>query len=60
MYLGLLEALKPVDGEVLKLKPVFLLDPWFVKNARVGANRWRFLLQSLQVGTGTTPSRSDP
>ncbi|XP_074654296.1 cryptochrome-2-like [Tubulanus polymorphus] len=28
--------------------PVFVLDPWFVKNARVGANRWRFLLQSLQ------------
>lgn len=45
---GLLEALKPVGGETLTLKPVFLLDPWFVKNARVGANRWRFLIQSLQ------------
>jgi cryptochrome len=28
--------------------PVFILDPWFVENARVGANRWRFLLESLQ------------
>jgi hypothetical protein len=46
---GLLEALKPVDGQILPLKPVFLLDPWFVKNGRVGANRWRFLIQSLQA-----------
>ena len=28
--------------------PVFILDPWFVKNYRVGPNRWRFLVQSLQ------------
>ena len=27
--------------------PIFILDPWFVKNARVGSNRWRFLFQSL-------------
>jgi len=27
--------------------PVFILDPWFVQNARVGPNRWRFLLESL-------------
>lgn len=24
-----------------------MLDPWFVQNARVGPNRWRFLIQSL-------------
>ncbi|KAL3841767.1 hypothetical protein ACJMK2_019869 [Sinanodonta woodiana] len=28
--------------------PIFILDPWFIKNAQVGVNRWRFLLQSLQ------------
>ena len=28
--------------------PVFILDPWFAKNATVGINRWRFLLQSLK------------
>ncbi|XP_035217616.1 cryptochrome-1-like isoform X2 [Stegodyphus dumicola] len=27
--------------------PIFILDPWFVKNMRVGPNRWRFLMQSL-------------
>lgn len=31
----------------LELYPVFILDPWFVKNAKVGPNRWRFLQQSL-------------
>lgn len=29
--------------------PVFILDPWFAGPARVGANRYRFLLESLQV-----------
>ena len=38
-YLGLLEACKPVGSQHLPLKPVFLLDPWFVENARVGVNR---------------------
>jgi cryptochrome len=30
--------------------PVFFLDPYFAKkdNYRVGINRWRFLLESLQ------------
>jgi len=28
--------------------PIFILDPWFVKNAKVGPNRWRFLVQSLE------------
>jgi len=45
---ALLEAIKPVNGEILRLKPVFVLDPWFVKNAKVGPNRWRFLLQTLE------------
>ncbi|MBN3318031.1 CRY2 protein, partial [Atractosteus spatula] len=31
-----------------ELWPVFLLDPWFPKNARVSVNRWRFLLRALQ------------
>ena len=44
---GLIAALNPVDGEVLTLRPVFVLDPWFVKNANVGENRWRFLQQTL-------------
>ena len=45
---ALLAALKPVDGSVLSLKPVFVLDPWFVQHATVGENRWRFLQQTLQ------------
>lgn len=28
--------------------PIFILDPWFVANAKVGPNRWRFLVQSLK------------
>ncbi|XP_042901352.1 cryptochrome-1 isoform X2 [Parasteatoda tepidariorum] len=28
--------------------PIFILDPWFVKNMKCGPNRWRFLAQSLQ------------
>ena len=30
------------------VKPIFILDPWFTTNAKVGVNRWRFLLQTLQ------------
>lgn len=30
-----------------RVYPVFCLDPWFVQNARVGVNRWRFLIQTL-------------
>ena len=29
------------------VQPVFVLDPWFTKPERVGANRLRFLLESL-------------
>lgn len=31
-----------------RLYPVFILDPYFVAHARVGPNRWRFLVESLQ------------
>ena len=34
------------DGKLLI--PIFILDPWFVKNAHVGPNRWRFLQQTLE------------
>ncbi|CAL4104925.1 unnamed protein product, partial [Meganyctiphanes norvegica] len=40
-------ALSAAVEEGLELRPVFILDPWFVSNARVGGNRWRFLVQSL-------------
>ena len=30
------------------LYPIFILDPWFKENANVGANRWRFLWESLK------------
>ncbi|XP_042239128.1 cryptochrome-1-like isoform X2 [Homarus americanus] len=33
--------------ENCELRPLFILDPWFVTNARVGSNRWRFLAQTL-------------
>merc|ERR1711953_865932 len=32
----------------LELRPIYILDPWFVQNYKVGENRWRFLMQSLQ------------
>jgi len=28
--------------------PLFILDPWFVETGKVGVNRWRFLLETLQ------------
>lgn len=40
---ALLAAIK--DAELLW--PVYVLDPWFAKNAKVGVNRWRFLMESL-------------
>lgn len=30
------------------LRPIFILDPGIVKWLKVGPNRWRFLLQSLE------------
>ncbi|XP_046403167.1 cryptochrome-2 [Ischnura elegans] len=44
---ALLAVTEKVDGENCIIRPVFILDPWFVKNMRVGPNRWRFLQQSL-------------
>ena len=41
---ALLEACKDAS----ELYPVFILDPWFVTNANVGPNRWRFLAQTLE------------
>jgi cryptochrome len=34
-------------GKICELRPIFVLDPWFVKHMEVGPNRWRFLQQSL-------------
>lgn len=45
---GLLDAWHMANDAKITLKPVFLLDPWFVKNAKVGTNRWRFLIQTLE------------
>lgn len=28
--------------------PIFILDPYFMKTAKVGPNRWRFLIESLE------------
>jgi cryptochrome len=30
-----------------KVFPIFILDPYFVKSANVGPNRWRFLFEAL-------------
>ncbi|XP_076036319.1 (6-4)-photolyase [Oratosquilla oratoria] len=40
-------ALLAAIEEGVEVWPVFILDPWFVSNARVGQNRWRFLAQTL-------------
>ena len=45
---ALLASLEVQKGSRLELRPVFVLDPWFVKNGQVGENRWRFLAQSLK------------
>ena len=44
---ALLSAIEAHEGKHLELRPIFILDPWFVKNGKVGENRWRFLMQSL-------------
>lgn len=40
---ALLAAIK----ENHELRPLYILDPWFMTNSRVGVNRWRFFTQSL-------------
>eukprot|EP00211_Chloroparvula_japonica_P014772 CAMPEP_0119152314 /NCGR_PEP_ID=MMETSP1310-20130426/47595_1 /TAXON_ID=464262 /ORGANISM="Genus nov. species nov., Strain RCC2339" /LENGTH=227 /DNA_ID=CAMNT_0007144665 /DNA_START=13 /DNA_END=692 /DNA_ORIENTATION=+ len=55
------------------VQPVFVLDPWFVAPERVGGNRLRFLLESLEdlaasleaagviaAGTARGPEAGDP
>ena len=48
---SLLASFEPLDKEDddsrPDLRPVFVLDPWFVANMNVGPNRWRFLQESL-------------
>ena len=45
---ALLASLEAHKGSHLELRPVFVLDPWFVKHGQVGENRWRFLAQTLE------------
>jgi len=40
--------LAAIRAEDLTLRPVFILDPWFEENSKVGGNMWRFLVQSLE------------
>ena len=37
------------DPKKYDLRPIFVLDPDIVKWLRVGANRWRFLMESLDA-----------
>ena len=41
---ALLAAVDRAAKDGLLLRPVFILDPWFVKKARVGPNRYGILL----------------
>ncbi|KAL7846439.1 hypothetical protein SRHO_G00214190 [Serrasalmus rhombeus] len=41
-------ALKAALHDCEHIYPVFILDPWFPKNAQVGINRWRFLVEALK------------
>jgi cryptochrome len=45
---ALLDAARTAAAAHAPLYPVFVLDPWFLHPSRVGVNRVRFLLQSLQ------------
>ena len=45
---SLLSSIEKFQGSHLELRPIFILDPWFVQNGNVGENRWRFLAQTLQ------------
>ncbi|XP_034230704.1 cryptochrome-2 isoform X1 [Thrips palmi] len=56
-----------IKAEV-ELRPIFIFDPWYEENVRCGANRWRFLHQSLsdldknlrQLGTRLFVFRGKP
>jgi cryptochrome len=41
-------ALKVASKDARVLFPVFCLDPWFITEGKIGPNRLRFLLESLQ------------
>lgn len=41
-------ALMKACEEATAVQPIFVLDPWFLSPQRVGANRLRFLLESLE------------
>ncbi|KAH9490127.1 Cryptochrome-1 [Bulinus truncatus] len=41
-------ALREALKQSSEVYPVFVLDPWFVNSSKIGINRWRFLLQSLE------------
>lgn len=42
------EAVELVRQNNAVLRPIFILDPGIIDWLRVGANRWRFLQQSLE------------
>ena len=44
---ALLRAAEYAAQSGYQLRPIFILDPHFVRAARVGANRWRFLAGAL-------------
>ena len=45
---ALVRAVEVARAQNLSLRPVFVLDPWFVSSSKTGANRWRFLAQALR------------
>lgn len=40
-------SLKEACETSLTLRPVYFIDPEYVKHGNMGFNRWRFLIQSL-------------
>ncbi|XP_042562756.1 cryptochrome circadian regulator 5 [Clupea harengus] len=41
-------ALTAALRDCKQLYPVFILDPWFPNNTKIGINRWRFLIGALK------------
>ena len=37
-----------LENHDLQLRPIFVLDPGIIKFLKVGANRWRFLQETLE------------
>lgn len=44
---ALLAAVSKHNGLHLELRPVYIMDPWYGENFKVGDNRWRFLIECL-------------